>query len=179
MEAKERQVEVALTAFVEALMDSPCPGIGDIAALSKAAAVNSSVCDTCLFPGIESYLEGNRGLYGSTVTLLGEVDGKAVCSPYVYRVTEEAAWERTDSLMDASYRIDEQQWLREPVDTQSAVWSDPYFDEGGGNIEMETYSVPIIVDGSVVGVATTDLPISSGVGVGALVGVVAMLSHLL
>lgn len=87
--------------------------------------------------------------------------------------------------MDASYKIDEQPWLREPVDTESAVWSDPYFDEGGGNITMETYSVPIVVEGRVVGVATTDLPVSSGVrvgvgvGVGVLLGVAAVLAHLL
>jgi hypothetical protein len=179
LEAMERQVEVALTAFADILLDSPCsPGLGNITSLSKAAAANSSVCD-CLFPTIESYLEANRALYGSTVTLLGEGDGKAVCSPYVYHLSDGSAWERTDSLMDASYRIDEQQWLREAVDTQTAVWSDPYFDEGGGNIEMETYSVPLIVDGGVVGVATTDLPISSVArlaGVGVAVAVAALLA---
>lgn len=186
MEAKERQVEGALVRFVDALIASPCPGlenITDVAALVDAATVDSSVCDGCLFDEIESYLDSNRGFYGSTVTLLGGDDGKAVCSPYVYRVAEGGQWERTDSLMDASYKIDEQPWLREPVDTESAVWSDPYFDEGGGNITMITYSVPIVVEGRVVGVATTDLPVSSGVrvgvGVGVLLGVAAVLAHLL
>ena len=160
MEAKERQVEGALVRFVDALIASPCPGlenITDVAALVDAATVDSSVCDGCLFDEIESYLDSNRGFYGSTVTLLGGDDGKAVCSPYVYRVAEGGQWERTDSLMDASYKIDEQPWLREPVDTESAVWSDPYFDEGGGNITMITYSVPIVVEGRVVGVSFDDV----------------------
>ena len=177
LEAKERQVEVALAGSANRLINElPCFD-------SVVSTGNSTSCDACLFPEVEAYLAANIGLYGSTVTLLGAGEGKAFCSPYVFRAADDEgtySWKQTDSLMDPAYQIDEQEWLREPVDTKSPVWSDPYFDEGGGNIEMETYSVPLIVGGEVVGVATTDLPISSGARVAlAGVGMLSALIHLL
>jgi len=163
LEVKENAAEAAMAVFTNQLRTAPCGiGFGDLADLVAAAQRNTSACD-CLVLQITQYLEGTP-FYGSTVTLLSEDEGVAVCSPYVYRSGGGdglKSLEATNSLMDASYGINEQQWLRVPVDTKKAVWSDPYFDEGGGNIEMETYSVPIVDGDSVLAVATTDLPISS------------------
>lgn len=161
LEVKENAAEAAMAVFTDQLRAAPCGiGFGDLADLVAAAQRNASACD-CLVLQITQYLEGTP-FYGSTVTLLSEDEGVAVCSPYVYRSGGGLkSLEATNSLMDASYGINEQQWLRVPVDTKKPVWSDPYFDEGGGNIEMETYSVPIVDGDSVLAVATTDLPISS------------------
>ena len=187
LEVREKAVETALEAFAAQLRVSPCPGIESLVELVSKAVQNASACD-CLYSPLTDYVMANYssvGFYGSTVTLLDD-DGQAICSPYVYCpdcVSFDPLGDvyavPTDSLMDQSYGINEQQWLRVPVDTQKAVWSDPYFDDGGGNIEMETYSLPILDNGSVIAVATTDLPISSASKPLLGVGFVSMLAWML
>jgi len=46
-----------------------------------------------------------------------------------------------------------------PIDLKKPYWTEPYFDAGGGDIWMQTYSVPIIINNKVVAVATTDLAV--------------------
>lgn len=94
--------------------------------------------------------------YGATVTLLDE-EGKAVASPYWYRSGGDLAYA---DLMAPDYGIDEQAWLRRPLESGEAVWSDPYFDQGGGEIWMRTYSFPIRVDGRIIAIATTDIAVA-------------------
>ena len=43
-----------------------------------------------------------------------------------------------------------------------ACWSEAYFDEGGANRPIITYSVPIRQDGVFVGVATMDVALDPG-----------------
>src|SRR4029453_8688121 len=40
---------------------------------------------------------------------------------------------------------------------RAGVWSDPYFDEGAGNILMATYSAPFDLRGAFGGVSTVDI----------------------
>ena len=40
-------------------------------------------------------------------------------------------------------RYHEQEWYTDPIKAGKAVWSEPYFDDGGAKIDMSTYSVPI------------------------------------
>jgi hypothetical protein len=47
-------------------------------------------------------------------------------------------------------------WFTEPMKRKAPVWSDAYFDEGGGEIMMVTYSAPVMKDGRVIGVLTAD-----------------------
>ncbi|MFM2135448.1 MAG: hypothetical protein RL021_848 [Bacteroidota bacterium] len=103
---------------------------------------------------VRLYLQANPSFfYGSTVTLL-DTAGVATDSPYWYRSGDSLL---TTSLMDTAYHINDQLWLRQPIDSGFAVWTDPYFDTGGGNIWMKTRSVPVIVNGRIIAVATTDL----------------------
>jgi tRNA A-37 threonylcarbamoyl transferase component Bud32 len=48
-------------------------------------------------------------------------------------------------------------WYRRPRQERRAVWSEPFVDEGGGNVPMLTYSVPVRRQGKLVGVVTADL----------------------
>lgn len=43
-----------------------------------------------------------------------------------------------------------------------AFWTEPYLDEGGANVPIITYSVPIHQQGVFVGVATMDVALASG-----------------
>jgi hypothetical protein len=91
--------------------------------------------------------------FGATVTLLDSAK-LAVYSPYWYR-SNGSLLEK--NLADTAYHINDQSWLREPIDSGYAIWTDPYFDAGGGNIWMKTRSVPVYKNGQIIAVATTDL----------------------
>ena len=94
--------------------------------------------------------------YGSTLTLLDTM-GMAKYSPYWYRSGDSLRF--LDLAADTSYHINSQPWLRQPIDYGTPIWTTPYFDAGGGNIWMKTRSVPVKVNGKIIAVATTDLPI--------------------
>ena len=60
-------------------------------------------------------------------------------SPYFYRHGDEI---RETMLGGANYRYFYQDWYQLPRELGKPVWTEPYFDEGGGNILMTTFSVP-------------------------------------
>ena len=103
---------------------------------------------------IRAYLEAHPEFFGSTVAVLA-ADGRVATSPYLYRV---AGGLEAKDLVTPDYAIDQQAWLREPIDQRRPIWTAPYFDAGGGDIWMETRSVPLFANGLVIGVVTTDLP---------------------
>ncbi|MEY3059259.1 MAG: hypothetical protein RL000_611 [Bacteroidota bacterium] len=94
--------------------------------------------------------------FGSTVALL-DANGVVTTSPYWYR---KSGGLLNKELSVPSYNINSQDWLRKPIDTKLPYWTAPYFDAGGGDIWMKTYSYPIIVNNKVVAVATTDLAVN-------------------
>jgi phosphoserine phosphatase RsbU/P len=49
------------------------------------------------------------------------------------------------------------QWWHLPRASGRAAWTDPYFDEGAGNVLMVTYSAPFFRDGKFRGVTTVDV----------------------
>lgn len=75
-------------------------------------------------------------------------------APYCYRQGESLAMK---DLGEGTYDYVGWDWYREPRDKGKPQWSEPYFDVGGGNILMMTYSVPIRREGRFVGVATADV----------------------
>ncbi len=108
---------------------------------------------------IRAYLRRNPSFFGSTVTLIG-ANQKASVSPYVYKAANGYA---DKNLVEPSYDIDNQEWLAKARDGRAPTWTQPYFDAGGGEIWMVTRSFPLIKDGAVYGVVTTDLPVASPV----------------
>jgi len=131
----EKQVEASMNNFVADLAATP-PTSADISGR------------------VRQYLLSNPSFFfGSTVTLLDSAE-IATDSPYWYRSGDSLL---TTSLMDTAYQINNQLWLRQPIDSGFAIWTAPYFDTGGGNIWMKTRSVPVIVNGRTIAVATTDL----------------------
>ncbi|MCB2185274.1 MAG: SpoIIE family protein phosphatase [Deltaproteobacteria bacterium] len=79
--------------------------------------------------------------------------GQKTC-PYAYRSNQGI------KTLDLAENYDNYllaDWYQVPALTGQPQWSEPYFDEGGGNIIMTTYSVPMIRDGQVLGVITVDV----------------------
>ena len=76
-------------------------------------------------------------------------------SPYSYKNGDEIL---SKQLGNEKYDYFSMEWYVKPIETQGGYWSEPYFDEGGGNMLMTTYSLPITdAKGRVVGVVTADI----------------------
>ncbi len=103
---------------------------------------------------IRAYLTGNPSFFGSTVVVL-DTNQKATTSPYVFKRGSGYA---EMELVEPGYEIDNQTWLVRARDTKTSTWTEPYFDAGGGDIWMKTRTVPLLKDGVVYALVTTDLP---------------------
>ena len=85
-------------------------------------------------------------------------DGRVTVSPYVYRTADGYV---SLNLAVPSYNIDSQEWITAPLAANVGVWTDPYFDAGGGEIWMVTRSVPVRDAEGVFAIVTTDLPVEA------------------
>ena len=132
----KKHVEHELDAFVAALS----PNLPAIGLLSDA---------------IRQYLEDHPSYFACTIAIL-DSSMRVVDSPYLYRKNGEI--EQTN-LAVPSYDIDSQAWLSQPIKLGKAVWTEPYFDAGGGEIWMITRSVPLFDGTHIAAIATTDVPV--------------------
>lgn len=94
-------------------------------------------------------LSQNDIIYGSTVALVGKN-----VAPYSYRSGDSII---SSTLATDEYDYHNQEWFTKPIEIDGGYWSEPYYDEGGGNILMTTYSVPVKVKGQVKAVFTADV----------------------
>jgi len=90
---------------------------------------------------IENELMTNPEVFGSTIAFEPYAFDPELLyfAPYFYKDAEELKFR---SLGTPSYRYFTKDWYRIPKELKRPVWSEPYFDEGGGDIIMTTYSVP-------------------------------------
>ncbi|MBQ9410021.1 MAG: hypothetical protein IJU21_00255, partial [Bacteroidales bacterium] len=94
-------------------------------------------------------VENNPVVYGSAVAM---VNGNL--APYSFQDGDHVT---QSSLATAEYDYHSQEWFVKPLETGGGYWSEPYFDEGGGNVIMTTYSVPVVLKGKPVAVFTADV----------------------
>ncbi|SEL92978.1 sigma-B regulation protein RsbU (phosphoserine phosphatase) [Syntrophus gentianae] len=97
--------------------------------------------DLALQKEVEDFLSTNPEIYGSATAFEPYAfDGKTLYhAPYIFRDNNRL---KRISLGSAQYDYFHLDWYQVPKELGRAVWSEPYFDEGGGNIAMATYSVP-------------------------------------
>ncbi|MCX7634801.1 MAG: cache domain-containing protein, partial [Syntrophales bacterium] len=90
---------------------------------------------------IENLLSANLEIYGTAVAFepLAYDGKKPFFAPYVYRGEEGLQWTYIEG---ETYNYTLRDWYQIPKEIGRPVWSEPYFDEGAGNIQMATYSVP-------------------------------------
>ena len=111
---------------------------------------------------LELQLEINPNIFGAAIAFMPhQFDPKRkLFAPYVYRKHGKIV--RIDIATRAyDYTDSDLEWWNTPVSTGKAKWTEPYFDEGAGNILMTTYSVPFYKNGKLWGVATADIPLHS------------------
>ena len=84
----------------------------------------------------------NPVVAGSTVALVpGYRSDRPLFSPYVYREPDGSL--KALSLATEEYDYPSQEWFVRPLELGEGYWSEPYVDEGGGEMLMTTYSLPI------------------------------------
>jgi sigma-B regulation protein RsbU (phosphoserine phosphatase) len=90
---------------------------------------------------LRAMVENNSEIYGAAIAFAPHgFDQKSVYfAPYFYKNKGKIAF--TD-LSGESYQYLNWDWYQIPKELNRPDWSEPYFDEGGGNILMATYSVP-------------------------------------
>lgn len=108
---------------------------------------------------LKGHLDENPKIYGMAMAFAPNAyrPGLERFCPYVYRSPNGLKRVCLDS---ESYNYPKHNWYRIPASTSLPHWSEPYFDEGGGQVPMTTYSVPILRDGKVLGVVTADIQLS-------------------
>ena len=109
---------------------------------------------------LHAMLATNPRIYGSTVAFepFATPAGQEHFAPYVFQQAD--GFGHAD-LATPDYAYWQQAWYREPLARGTAVWTEPYFDEGAGNVHMVTYAQPFFRPTSagprVAGVVTADV----------------------
>ncbi len=142
--------------------------VREIEAVFSAAATSAdtlssivSTSDTTaaqIHKTIKAFINTNQSIFGMTVALepLSLLKNQGDYSPYYYGKKNELAF---SDLADINYNYKSKSWYSEPKELNKPVWSKAYFDEGGGDVWMITYSTPIYLSGSrtFAGIATADI----------------------
>ncbi len=86
-------------------------------------------------------LLSNPGIFGSAIAFEPQAfeRGRHFFAPYAYR---QGAHVRSTSLGGADYNYFTKDWYQLARELNRPVWTEPYHDEGGGEVLMVTYSAP-------------------------------------
>jgi PAS domain S-box-containing protein len=122
-------------------------------------SINSDSDEAAIFEMLRSNVSARPLVFGAAIAFEpGTFPGRRLFGPYAYRQGSDMTDIVTTEL-DYDYTQPEWDWWHRPRDAATGVWTEPYFDEGGGNIYMTTYSAPFFRDGRFAGVATIDIPL--------------------
>ena len=120
--------------------------------------IKADISEQQIQDSIRAFLKINPDIYGMTVALEPNILHKDIgkFSPYYFRDGDTLSY--TD-LAAEDYRYLIWDWYNLPKSANKAIWTEPYFDEGGGNTLMTTYATPLKVGDSrrFAGVATADI----------------------
>ena len=94
-----------------------------------------------IIPFLKTILRNNKNIFGSTIAYEPDFyhDKGLYFAPYVFLKSDSI---KSIMLGDVNYEYFYMDWYQIPRMTNTSYWSEPYYDEGGGNILMTTYSVP-------------------------------------
>ena len=139
----------------------------DITRVAAATAAYTQGHSDISEPQIYNHLRINvaqtPAIYGAAMAFEpNQYHSKPLFSPYVYRSGKGLQQMDIGSVEDGYDYTDAQwAWWHAPRTANTALWSEPYFDEGAGNVLMATYSVPFHRAGKFWGVTTVDVALDS------------------
>ena len=144
-------------------LESSSNKIMDIINQTEAAVRNSVwIAQWCLnvpdslIRVAQRVVEDNPVVVGSTVAVVpGYLKSHPLFSPYGCEGPDGLEFK---TLATEEYDYPSQEWFVKPLELQEGYWSEPYVDEGGGNILMTTYSLPIRdQEGEIAAILTADI----------------------
>lgn len=112
---------------------------------------------------LHDHFINNEEIFGAAIAVAPELipAGEPLLAPYSYRGEGDTLID-TD-LTSPGYNFPMQPWYLLPATSLKPVWSEPYFDQGGGNQVMVTCSMPFyrVVNGvrRFAGIATSDISV--------------------
>jgi len=112
---------------------------------------------------VETFLrlsvEKNPEIYGSAIAFkpFGFLPDVRDYGPYWYRGSSGMEFVQ---LANSDYNYPRWDWYRRPRDEGRAIWTEPFYDDGGGNVVMITRAVPFRRQDQFWGIATIDMPVS-------------------
>ena len=117
---------------------------------------HSSYQEGDLMELIASLVKNYEEIYGSTIAYAPYAfdRDKRLFAPYVYRKGKDIL---ITSLAGPEYQYPDWDWYKIPKQMGHPLWSEPYFDRGGGNTIMSTYSAPFSCKEAFCGVVTADI----------------------
>ena len=160
LRATEREAELIAQGLTRAL-DA---GVGRIEArvqgvAAALGALGATPADVDAL--LEGLVRSDERIYGSAIAFepYAFLPRVAAFAPYLHRAG--GALRRVD-LARGDYAYREQDWYRLARESGRPRWSEPYFDRGGGDVWMITYSVPFRrrATGPVSGIVTADLTLA-------------------
>jgi sigma-B regulation protein RsbU (phosphoserine phosphatase) len=102
-------------------------------------------------------LEDNPSIVGSAIAFRPNYfpEQGVWFSPYSYREADTIC---SKQLGSPDYDYHKMDWYQTTVSLKHDYWSEPYFDKGGGEMPMTTYSCPVLNEaGEVIAVVTADI----------------------
>jgi sigma-B regulation protein RsbU (phosphoserine phosphatase) len=103
---------------------------------------------------LQKTLNSETYFYGMAMAFEPNGIYKKPYSPYFYKNKNTILYK---DLANKSYNYQTKAWYITPKNTKQYSWSEPYFDKGGGNILMATFSSPVIENKRFLGLLTIDL----------------------
>jgi serine phosphatase RsbU (regulator of sigma subunit) len=111
------------------------------------------------FYGIVARLvASNENIVGSAIAMRpGYYPQKdRLFAPFAYPESKDGKGQPRTKLLPYDYT--KQEWFARPFENDTTVWSEPYFDKGGSELLIATYSHPIHnSEGQVIGILTADV----------------------
>ncbi len=138
-EAHARNLTRAATYEIDAVLQPIEASVNTLANLLELHPISD---EAGLEELLESLVGSNERIFGSTAAFdpFAFKPEERYFAPYLYREGGEI---RLKYLGGEDYDYHYWTWYQLPKELERPVWSEPYFDEGGGKILMSTYSVPI------------------------------------
>ena len=90
---------------------------------------------------LHDIVENNSEIFGAAIALNPDFSGRPTgFAPYYFR--DEGLIQFADLASEEANYL-EQPWFTGPVEAGKGVWVEPYFDAGGGDVNMTTFAVPV------------------------------------